>query len=100
MRGLLALLDPWLGGAELFVVPHDGGIGEREIRHDEADARERLADVVLDVRHNPQGGGPAVGLVVETPVADERLAAGRPGDRNRMTSSSSSRFSFAGIRMA
>jgi hypothetical protein len=31
-----------------MVEPHDGAIEEQEIRHDEADAREQLADVVLD----------------------------------------------------
>ena len=48
MRGLFALLDPLLGRAALVVEAHDGPIGEREIRHDEADAREQLAGVVLD----------------------------------------------------
>src|ERR1019366_3130827 len=41
-----------------------------------ADAREQLARVVLDFRHDPSGRGPAVRLVVETLVPDERLAAG------------------------
>jgi hypothetical protein len=40
MRGLLALLDPWLGGPALVVTPHDGAMGEREIRDDETDPRE------------------------------------------------------------
>ena len=47
MRRLLAFLDPLLGRAPLVVEPDDGAIGEREIRDDEADAREQLADVVL-----------------------------------------------------
>lgn len=52
-RRLCAFLDPWLGRAPLVVGPHDGARGEREIRHGEADAREQLADVVLDFRPNP-----------------------------------------------
>ena len=39
MRRLLAFLDPWLRRPALVVKPHDGTIREREIRHDEADAR-------------------------------------------------------------
>ena len=54
-----------LGGAALVVEPHDGAIVDREIRHDEADAREQLADVVLDLCHDPPGRGPAVRLVLE-----------------------------------
>ena len=50
VRRLLPLLDPLLGRAPLVVEPRDGATGEREIRHDEADAREQLADVVLDLR--------------------------------------------------
>ena len=65
-----------LGRAPLVVEPHDGAIGEWEIRHDEADAREQFADVMLDFRHDPSGRGPAVCPVVETLVADEWLAAG------------------------
>ena len=76
VRRLLAFLDPLLGRAALVVKPHDGVIGELEIRHDEADAREQLAGVMLDFRHDPSGGGPAVRLIMETLVADERLATG------------------------
>ena len=36
-----------------------GGVLEREIRHDEADAREQRTDVVLDFRHDPSGRRPA-----------------------------------------
>ena len=39
VRRLLPLFDPLLGRATLVVEPHDGAIGEQEIRHDEADAR-------------------------------------------------------------
>jgi len=59
------VLDPLLGRATLVVKPHDGTIREREIRHDEAHAREQLADVVLDFRHDPSGRGPAVRLATE-----------------------------------
>jgi hypothetical protein len=45
VRCLLAFLDPLLGGAALLVKPHDSTIGELEIRDDEPDAREMLADV-------------------------------------------------------
>jgi hypothetical protein len=72
----LPFLDPLLGGAALVVKPHDGAIGEREIRDDESDAWEELADVVLDFRHDPSGRRPAVRLILETLVANERLAAG------------------------
>jgi hypothetical protein len=62
-----------------------------QIRYDEADARGQLADVVLDFCHDPSGRRPSVRLVVETLVADDWLAAGRPGDRTRMSSIASSR---------
>jgi hypothetical protein len=51
-----------LGRAPLVVEPDDGPIGESEICHDEADAREQLADVMLDFRHDPSRRGPAVRL--------------------------------------
>src|ERR1700676_4822363 len=41
VRRLLPLLDPLLGGAPLVIEPYDGTIGQREIRHDEADGREQ-----------------------------------------------------------
>ena len=44
----VAFLDPWLRRPAFVVEPHDGAIREREIRDDEADAGEQLADVVLD----------------------------------------------------
>lgn len=56
MRRLLSLFDPLFRGAALVVKPHDGAIGEREIRDDEADAREQLAGVVLGVRETAKGG--------------------------------------------
>jgi hypothetical protein len=37
-----------LGGPALVVKPHDGAIGQWEIRDDEADTREQLVDVALD----------------------------------------------------
>ena len=49
MRSLLAFLDPLLGRAAPVVEPPDGAIGKLEIRHDETDAREQLAPVVLGV---------------------------------------------------
>ena len=59
----------------LVVRPHDGAIREREIRHDEADARKQLVDVTLDFRE-PSRRGPAVRLILEALVAGERRAAG------------------------
>jgi hypothetical protein len=47
-----------------------------EICHDEADAREQLANVVLDFGHDPSRRGPAVRLIVEALVPDERRATG------------------------
>jgi hypothetical protein len=35
---------------------------------------EQLADVVLDLRHDPAGRGPAIRLIRETLVPDERFA--------------------------
>ena len=58
MRRLLAFLDPLLRRPALVVKPHNGTILERKIRQNEADAREQLADVVLDlgsVRNSPTG---------------------------------------------
>ena len=75
MCRLLAFLDPLLRRASLVVKPHDGTIREREIRHEEADAGEQLADVVLDFCHDPSGRRPAVRLILEALVADERRAA-------------------------
>ena len=71
MRGLLAFLDPLLRRPARIVKPHDGTILAREIRDDEADAREQLADVVLDFCHDPSGRGPAVRLIAETRVPDQ-----------------------------
>ena len=48
---LLPLLDPLLGGAPLVIKPHDRAIRDLEIGHNEADAREQLARVMLDFRH-------------------------------------------------
>jgi hypothetical protein len=42
----------------------------------EADAREQLANVVLDFSHDPSRRGPAVRLIVEALVPDERRATG------------------------
>ena len=51
MRRLLAFLDPWLRRPALVVKPHDGTIREREIRHDEADARVLVQmDAAVDLR--------------------------------------------------
>src|SRR5206468_133863 len=47
-----------------------------EIGHDDADAREQLANVVLDFGHDPSRRGPAVRLIVEALVPDERRATG------------------------
>ena len=84
MRGLLAFLDPLLRRPALVVEPHDGAIGELEIRHDEADAREQLADMVLDFRDDPPRLRPTARLIRKALVPDERLAAGpprRPGEK-------------------
>ena len=75
MRRLLAFLDPWLRRPALVVKPHDGTILERKIRQNEADAREPLADVVLDFRHDPSGRGPALRPIPETLVPDQRPVA-------------------------
>jgi hypothetical protein len=86
---LLPLLDPLLGGPALVVEPHNGAIRKREIRHDEPDAaREQLANVVFDFRHDPSQVCPTPGLVREALVSDEWLAAGsarKPngGERNQ-----------------
>ena len=75
MRGLLAFLDPLLGGPALVVKPHDGTIGEREIRDDRADTREQLTYMVLDFRHDPSGRAPALRLIPDIVVPDQRLVA-------------------------
>jgi hypothetical protein len=58
-----------------LVEPHDGAIREREIRDDEADAGEQLADVMLDFRHDPSGCDPTLRLIAETLVPDQWLPA-------------------------
>jgi len=47
------------------------------IRHDEADAWEQFAGVVVDFRHDSFGRGPAVRLIMEALVPDERARLGR-----------------------
>ena len=100
MRRLLTFLDPLLGRAPLVVKPHDGTVGQREIRHDEADAREQLTDVVLDFCHDPSGRRPAVRLILESLVADERLPAGPTRRPEQDVFIASSRFLLAGMRIA
>ena len=71
----LPSLIPLLRRSALVVKPHDGTILERKIRQNEADAREQLADVVLDFRHDPSGRGPALRPIPETLVPDQRPVA-------------------------
>ena len=75
VRRLLAFLDPLLGGPALVVKRHDRAIRELEIGHDEADARKQFADAVLDFRHDPSGRGPALRLIPDTRVPNQRLVA-------------------------
>jgi hypothetical protein len=56
VRRPLTFLDPLFRGAALVVEPHDRAAGEGKIRDDEADAREQLAGVMLDFRHDPSDG--------------------------------------------
>jgi hypothetical protein len=45
--------------APSFIVEaHDGATRQLEVRHDEPNAREQLASMVLDFRHDPSGRGP------------------------------------------
>jgi hypothetical protein len=76
VRRLLAFLDPLLRRPALVVEPHDGAIGELEIRHDEADAREQLAVMMLDFRDYPPRLRPIPHLIRKAVVPNERLAAG------------------------
>ena len=74
--GLLAFLDPLLGGAALVGEANDRSAGKRQVRHHEPDAREQLASMVLDFRHDPARRGPAVRLILKTLVPDDRLVTG------------------------
>ena len=49
VRGLLAFLDSLLRRAALIVETHHQPARQRHVRHDEADAREQLARVILDL---------------------------------------------------
>ncbi len=75
MRRLLALLDPLLGRAALVVEPHHRPTGELEIRDDESDAREQLAGMVFNFRHDPPRLRPTACLILKTLAPDERLTA-------------------------
>ena len=77
MRRLLAFPDPLLGRATLVVKPHDGTIRGPEIRHDEADAREQLANVVLK---DPSRALGVVAEIVKIAFSnDAKRADGRQG---------------------
>jgi hypothetical protein len=53
MRRLFAFLDPLLRGGAPIVEPYHCPTGQAQIRHDKADAREQLAGMVFDFRHDP-----------------------------------------------
>src|SRR5436190_3565975 len=81
-RGL-ALLDPLLRRPAPVVEVDDGPIGPGQRSHDEADPREQLAEVMLDLRDHVRGTGPGGSLIVEGPVAHQRRVTGptsRPGE--------------------
>ena len=62
VRGLFTFFDPLLGRAALVVEPHHRAAWQGHARHDESDAREQLALVMLDLGDNPPRLRPALGL--------------------------------------
>ena len=70
---MLALLDPLLPYAALVVEPHDPLRPPPQVRDDETDPREQLTLVPFDFGHRPAGFGPALCLVLEAGVQDDRL---------------------------
>jgi hypothetical protein len=69
----LPAMNPLLRRDPLVIEPYNGAIRELEIRHDEADARNQLAGMVLDLRHDPSRLRPTAHLVGKALVPDERL---------------------------
>lgn len=100
VRGLLALLDLLLRGPALVVESDDGPTRERQVRHDEPDAQEQLTGVVLDLRDDAARAYPGCRLVREALVPHERSTTGPSTRTKRRSSIASSRFRFAGMRIA
>jgi hypothetical protein len=76
MRRLLPLFDPLFRGAALVVEPHDGAIGEREIRHDEADAAGTARRRGVRLSPRPVWAWSSSPPDTEAFVPNERLEAG------------------------
>src|SRR5262245_3902808 len=100
VRGLFAFLDPLLGRAPLVVEAHHGTTREEEVRHDEADAREQLAGMVLDFGDDSAGLVQLSAWYSKLVYRTRGLRLGRPRGRNRRSSIASSRVLLAGIRIA
>ena len=73
LHRILALLDPLFRRAAMVVEPYDPPWRPTQVRHDEAHPREQLSLVVLDLRHHPTRSRPALGLVQEIIVPDDRF---------------------------
>lgn len=77
---VLAFLDPLLRFAALIVEIHHVLRGTVQVGHDEADGREQLAWMPLDLGHHPARAVPTLSLIVEAVVvAPHRLR--RPAHR-------------------
>ena len=70
--GGFALLDPLLRLPTSAVEADDGAVRPGQGGHDEADAWEQLAEVMLDLRDHAARTVPGGGLVLEAAVADQR----------------------------
>ncbi len=73
LHRVLALLDPLLHRAATVVEFHHPVGRASEVRHDETDAREQLAFVMLDLCRHPARFVPTAGLVQKTVKPDDRL---------------------------
>src|SRR5258708_33731436 len=73
-RGL-ALLDPLLRRPAPVVEADDGPVGPGQGGHDEADPREQLAEVMLDLGDHPPRPVPGRGPILKAPVAHQRGGA-------------------------
>src|SRR6266852_5774184 len=82
-RGL-ALLDPLLRRPAPVVEADHGPVGPGQGGHDEADPREQLAEVMLDLGDHPPRPVPRRGPILKAPVAHQRgvaRSAAWPGEK-------------------
>jgi len=75
VAALPSLIDPLLRGPALVVEADDGTVRPGQSGDDEADPREQLAEVMLDLDDHPPRPVPGGGLILEAAVAHQRGVA-------------------------